>query len=434
MPVSAYDAVRHYQQRQSEAMQAIASFERLQQQTQAAGTRARQQLQAACLELAQAYLPGLTPAHIHAVEQLTGYVAFKQRNPIKAMEREHQTLKNSIARIESDPRYQQREVLAGPDGTIGAKLAEAREMIAPFAAECAKFEQQLSFDALLQVGYDTPDFKEKWWSGDYWEHWSAGDRICKALGMDDFGDDVLPAYQKVATQRDFWQREIDQYNAQLTEIHELVRSHDSALARIPQLAHLYLEQSQQVLARHLDNADVQLLDEWRIKSAPNDRGIQIGLRKMAGLRAKFDMLSELHNKGIKSIVDSLRVRANKYARKSAKYSRPTHYRRIINDNDLDHKFGAKFRKLQQRQQKLSALVTRIDRYNDYQSFQLNNDQELWWWELSGGKRPPREIPRLRRYFDRHPNAIPQRDQAAAATAVSRAASNVTESDDYGYLS
>ena len=435
MPVRAYDAVRHYQQRQSEAMQAIASFEQLKAQTQQAGTRAQQQLDAASEELAAAYLPGLTPDHLQAVERLTGYVGFKRRDPLRAMAHERHTLEHTIDRVEKDQRYLQRDMLAGPDGTLRAKVAQGQEMMAPFATECAQFEDLPMFNELVRIGYDTPDFSENWWSADYWKHWAAGDKICATLEMDDFGDDVLPAYQKVAKQRDFWKREIAQLTSQLNDIHNLVRHHDEAQARIPQLARLYLEQSQSVLATHLREADLQLLDEWRKSSAPDDRGIQIGLRKLAGLRAKFEILQTLHNDGLKRTIDDLRTRASKYARKSAKYARPKYYHQNINDTELDHKFGAKYSKLQKRRQKLSALVGRIDRYDSYDAFQLNNDQELWWWELSGGKRPPREIGRLRRYYERHPNVKPLRDQPLAAKAVARAAADIVDDDDnLGYLS
>ena len=322
------------------------------------------------------------------------------------MAHERHTLEHAIARVEADPRYQQREVLASPDGTLRAKLAEAQEMIAPFDRECDKFEVLPMFTELVRIGYDTPDFSEGWWTGDYWKHWAAGDEICKALEMDDFGDDVLPAYQKVATQRNFWRREIDQLQAQLNEIHELVRHHDQAKTRIPQLAHLYLEQSQSVLGEHLRQADVQLLEEWRAASAADDRSIQVGLRKLAGLRAKFEILRELHDQGLQLTIKDLQARASKYQRKTAKFSRSKYQYRAIHQNELDQKFGAKLKKLQDRQRKLAMLVTRIDGYDDYEGFSLDNDQELWWYELSGGKTPPRQLPRLRRYYDRHPSLKP----------------------------
>ena len=433
MPVGANDAVRHYQQRQTEALQAMAWFEQLQKQTQAAGAKAQDQLARASIALAEAYLPGLTAQHLQTVEQLTGYVGFKRRDPLVAMAHERHTLQHTVERISKHPQYLQREVLAGKDGTMRAKLAQAQEMIEPFAKECATFESLPMFLELVSVKYDTSDFDESWWNGDYWKHWSAGDKVCEALGMADFGDDVLPAYQKVATQRDFWRAEIEQLNQQLNAVHQLVRQHDQAVARLPQLARLYLEQTLRVLAEHLREADAQLLDEWRQASVPNDRSIQIGLRRLAGTRAKFEILKELHQQGLKQTLEQLRERASKYARKSAKYLRPKYAYQSIRDSDLDHKFGAKLNKLRSRQKKLAALVSRIDAYDDYESFQLHNDQQLWWSEITGGKRAPREITSVHRYYQRNPNATPARDKAATTKAVSRAAADIPK-DDIGYLS
>ena len=62
MSVRADYAVRHYQQRYGEANSAISWFTKVAEQTKAAGRRAKKELNDVSVELAAAYLPGLTAA------------------------------------------------------------------------------------------------------------------------------------------------------------------------------------------------------------------------------------------------------------------------------------------------------------------------------------------------------------------------------------
>jgi hypothetical protein len=252
--------------------------------------------------------------------------------------------------------------------------------------------------------------------------------------MKDFGDDVLPAYEAAATQRGFWQQEIDRLHAQLNEVHELVQQHDQAVARLPNLAKIYLEQCQQVLAEHLRQADLQLLEEWRANTVPGDRAIQMSLRTVAGLRAKYEILREVHDRAFSDAVNKLMERAHKYERKREKFLRPKNRHREFSPNEMDTSFDETLRKLEARQQQLSQLVHRIDGYDDYQRFDLKNEQELWWSEFTGGKRPPTQLARLRNYYDRRPDLVVVRDEPDVPRAIERAAGTIPRSDEQDYLS
>ena len=119
------------------------------------------------------------------------------------MAQEKKVLQAQLAQLDADSRYQRRETLVGPAGTLQQELEASREALEPpLQTACDRFESQLEFTDLLEVGYDTPSFKEHWWNAGYWHHWAVGDRICKALGMKHFGDDVIPAYKAVAEPRD----------------------------------------------------------------------------------------------------------------------------------------------------------------------------------------------------------------------------------------
>lgn len=438
MSVSASVAVEHYHERREQALEALSWYDELQAKVRAVGARSDAEHQAACLELARAYQQSMDAAALARVESLTGYLGFKRHDPLKAMEHERHVLETTIKRIENEDRYRRREELAGPDGTIRSEIAQAKEMLEPFENECAKFESLVGFDELVEVGYDTPEFAGRFWQADYWRHWAAGDRICKELGMDDFGDDVLPAYWKVAQQRNFWKDELARHESALVEIHQLVQKHDEAQARLPGLAAVYLAGCQEQLAKHLAGADIGLLEEWRQRGAPHDRGLEMALRKVSGLRAKSNMLRALHDQAVATAVQDLRERESKYARKASKFGRPKYWNRAVAESELDPKFGDKLPKLQDRVQKLEKMVDRIDRYDDYQRFSLENDQSLWWYEFTRS-RPPRELSRLRNYYDRHPELEPVYDERfdddhdAAAVALA-AADMATPRPDVGYIS
>jgi len=439
MSVTARQAVDHYRRNQSAATEALGWYQELRIHCQQALAQVQAQGAEARLELARAYLPALDAAAIARCEQLTGFRGLSRRNPLAAMDRERAVLESSIARIRADERYEKRELLAGPDGTLVTKLAQNREMLAPWSDECKKYEELDGFMELFYIGYDTPSFAQSWWHATYWKHWADGDRICRELGVDDFGDDVLPVYRKACEQRDFWRAEAGKLESELQAVHDLVQQHDQAVARLPQLPALYLEQSQALLAEYLVEADYGLLEEWLEQAGDADRAALSGLRKCAGLKMKEVYLDELEKQGLGKVIADLDGRARRYANKVGKYIRPKYAWSQIPESQLDNKFGAKYSKLQQQRAKLRKLIDRISLYDSYDRFDLANEPDLWWYELTGG-RPPRLVPRVRSWYERNPNARPVLDdrdrrerERQAANAVATAAA-ARELDDVGYLS
>lgn len=437
MFVSGQEAAAHYGRNQAQALELIDGYEKLRNHIGQRRGQIREQLDAARLELARAYLTGLQPEAFERVKELTGFLGFERRDPRLAMEREKHVLEATIARVEADERYQQREMRVGADGTLTQKRIETVEMLQPWLDECQKFEQHEGFLELVQVGYDTPQFDGKWWHASYWKHWAAGDRICKALEMDDFGDDVLPAYRKAAEQRGFWQGELAGIDGQIGAIHDMVRQRDGAVARIPRLPEIYLDQCQQQLGEYLEEADLSLLEDWLRERAAGDHPILAALRKLAGLKAKDGFLAELVDSGLNDAIGQLRGRAQKYQRKVQKFLRPKNYSRRFGDRDLDNKFANKAAKYQQRQAKLRKMVDRIYVYDDYDRFSLANDPALWWMEITG-RQPPRMMPNTWRWYQRHPNLAPNLDpvfddddNVAQGVAVAAAARDL---DEVGYLS
>jgi hypothetical protein len=436
------EASTYYAGLESDAVALFRGYQELAAHVQDRLAKIDEQIAAVRLALARAYLPGLTRSELAEVEKQTGFQGFARRDPIAAMEHERHVLEVTIKQIEADERYQSREALVGASGTLSGKLAELREHGAPFEAECQRFESIEGFGELVAVGYDTPEFAERWWQPSYWKHWAWGDRVCKELGLDDFGDDVLPAYRAVAERRDFWRAEAAVVDARVQAVHDLVQRRDAAEARIPRLAAIYLEQCQEYLAEYLIQADPGLLEEWLFERGGANRAIVGPLRELAGLLMKRKYLDELAIKGLAEASAAFRARATKYARKSEKYARPKHYRRPIAEAELDRKFEAKRDKYRERIAKLRNLADRISAYDDYGRFSLHNDPELWWLEMTR-KLPPRQVPSARAWYERNRDAViahddwgdpdDDLDEPPVSESVAVAAAAV-DLDEVGYLS
>lgn len=431
MPVNGSEAARHFADYSAKAHALVGRYSALVESLDALRESARLEVRTAVAALSEAYLGTLSADAIGEAERLTGFRGFTRRDPLKAMAREEHVLKQTVARVLADERYRRREYLVGPAGELTRALEENQSLLDPWEQECARFEDEEGFLELVTIGYDTPSFAERFWEASYWKHWAAGDRICASLELADFGDDVLPAYREVEGERTRWRAQVAEATAAIDAVHELVREHDQALARIPQLPAIYLDGCQEVLAAHLRHADTQLLAQW----LPDDeasRPIRMALRRFAGASAKHRYLVELKDQVASTAVSDFTTRAAKYNRKSAKYSRPKHRYNPVPDAHLDPSFEQKLPRYQERADKLQRLGRRISGFDAYDDFDLNNEPELWWIHITG-KQPPSQLASTRRWYDQHPGLRPTRDQRSDTAAVSRAV-GARELDELDYLS
>jgi hypothetical protein len=424
----------HYAQHAERAQHLLTRKGQLQDKVEQSLTDVTAQLNTALLALAGAYLPTLNAPALDRAERLTGYRGFTKRPPLKALAHEQEVLRRTIARVLADQRYQRREWLVGEHGELTRGVAEARSLLDPWQRECDRYEQQEGFTELLELNYDTPMFEERFWQPGYWKHWAQGDAICEALGVEDFGDDVLPKWQEISAEREKWRGQVADAQRKVDVVHDLVRTHDHALARLPRLPAEMLDACQLQLVRHLEHADPGLLSTW-LQDDP-DRPALLQLRRVAGLAAKTAFLQELTQQGLNALHMDLMNRRTKYANKAIKFQRSKYAGTAIPESYLDQKFEAKSIKLQERLDKTDALVDRLVAYDNYEHFELENDTALWWMEMTR-KRPSRLTPRLRAWYDRNPTAVPDLDddaaQADAARAVAAAAS-ARNTTDLGYLS
>ncbi len=431
-------AVEHYNHTLETAGKLRASYRTLDGRVAQAITRVENHMADARQALGAAYFPVLSPEAIADLERLTGFKGFSRRDPIAAMAHERHVLERAVETVLADDRYQRREDLIGPEGELTRDLARIKQRLDPFEAEVQRFEGLDTFLELVSTAYDTPEFRVRWWDRDYWRLWAAGDRVCEELGLDDFGDDVLPRYHAALADRDPVMEEYLQAKSIADEIRGLVETHDRSTARLQHLEASYLEESQQALAEFFEHADLTLLSDWldddaaaqdgAQDDASRRRAIQMALRRVAGLRAKSGFLNDLAAVSIRPMIASLDDRANKYRRKITKYGRPKYRGRSVTERELDRAFLAKRSKYTHRRNKLSELIERLDQYEDYENFMLSDPPELWWREMTR-TRPPTQMRELRAWYDRHPDARPTAaddpwervDEDAAAVAEAAAA-------------
>lgn len=437
MSVRSNDLVRHFGANENDSRELVLSWKKLHGEVSAFLGEVVPQRDAALAELAAAYLPGLSADALATAERLTGYRGFTRRSPLEAMDRERGVLTRTVERIAGDERYRRRQVLVGPGGELTAEVEEAQQMLEPWAKECAPFEAQPGWAELLETGYDTPQFSLSFFQSRYWTLWKQGDAACDALGMNDFGDDVLPAFHAVDRQREIWTRQVREAKAKVDEVHELTRIRDEAEGRIPQLPAIFLAACQDQLAAYFAQAELALLEEWlKNDSAPEepDRAILHALRKAAGTTAKVHLLTEM-KQGNRRSVEEWEARRAKFWRKVVKYRRSKYDFHSFPETAMDQSFRAKIGKYRQRPVKLAALARRIAEYDGYEGYDLSsNAPELWFVEMTG-KRPPTQLMNTRGWYDRHPDEVPTRDYVEPdSQSMVQAAAAGLAGDSLGYLS
>jgi len=408
MSVSGSTVAAHYKHQVDALARVISGYEQLATELAEQLKTVGAQRVAARAELASVYLPELSDAAFARTTKLTGFLGFERRDPRQAIEHERKVLQTAIAKIESSDRFARRDELVGPTGTLTQELDSAKDTLASLQAECDRFESQDGFLELVRINYDTPRFTEKWWSASYWKHWATGDRICKALGLSDFGDDVLPAYNKSAEPRNFMREEVKRIDREIDAVHALVQERDQAQARIANLEQIYLEEAQQFLGEHLENADAALLEKWAAAEPDLLRAVQIGVRKLSGLSAKMRFITEIANGIQGQFVPDLRMRREKAFQKSQKFQRPKYAYGSLPDTLINRDFDDKVGALDTQRQKLSKRVNGLVAAENYAGFDMRNDQELWWLYFMQSA-PPRFAPSLYDYYQRRPDAAPLTD-------------------------
>lgn len=392
------DAAHQFQRYAILASEELDDTNALEAELKAAIEAVRAERRALAVTLAEVYLPALSEEALVEAERRTGYRGFTSRRPLDALAKEEKKLQARVVGLEADERWTRREQLVGPLGSHTRALAEAKDLLDPWERDCRTFEDLPSFLELVEIGYDTPTFEERWWQPQYWRHWAAGDNVCAALGLDDFGDDVLPAYDAARGPRDKWRAEVARIERDIAGVHAHVQEHDRVAWRLANLADIYLEEARNVLAAHLERADVPLLASW----AGDDRGILVHLKRLSGLGAKVDMLNEMLVGWLKPSRESVAAALGKYRAKVEKLVRP---KKAMLQVPMPVGVEEKAEARQARRRKARSYVHRITRYDQYDRFDLAQPPETWWLLMNDNRRPGVFTPGLRTWYDRHPDVV-----------------------------
>ncbi len=404
MSLTGPEVSAHFSQQAAQLRQLIGEHQQLLDTLGKSQAALAAELAAAKRELAAVYLPALEPVHFERVAKLTGFQGFVRRDPVVAMTQERKVLEASVARLDADDRYGRRETLVGPNGMLLQELELAKETLAPLQNECERFELLPDFMELIECGYDTPTFDDKWWHATYWKRWAAGDRICKTLELNDFGDDVIPAYRKYAEPRDVMRGDVQRLEKELDAIHELVRERDRAGDRLAHLAEIYLAQAQDFLGEHLEHADLALLEQWIAPEPELARAVQIGLRKLAALQAKQVFVGETIQTGVPQLIGQLKERMDKANAKASKFARPKYSYQSFPASTVTDDFDAKAAALAAQREKIARRTDQLVAARNYGGFDLAQDREMWWLYLMSTP-PPRYSPGLYDYYQRRPGVV-----------------------------
>jgi hypothetical protein len=386
------------------------------------------------LALAAAWLPDLSGPTLEAIPERTGFSLFRKRDPRKVIEHEEAALRKRILSIQADERYVRRTYLVGPYGELTRALDEAKSLLDPWEQACAVYEVHEGFTELIETRYDTPEFQVRWWEPRYWRLWAAGDRITEALGHKDFGDDVLPRWREVEGHRQRWRDQVAQAQAKVDAVHALAKEHDDAQHRLANLPALVLEDSQRLLAEYLKEADPSLLASWNDARPTPDPAITMGLRRAAGLSAKLAIFDEIESQGFRELEVGLTQRVTQWRMKIVKLQRPKKAYLTWGENEVAPGFAEKAEKTKVMLDKAWKAMGRVSAFDDYESFDLENDPNLWYSAFTGGPPPARLLPETRSWYDRNPNVQILRDTPDVATPLLAAALLARDTHDQGYLS
>lgn len=193
-------------------------------------------------------------------------------------------------------------------------------------------------------------------------------------------------------------------------LHELVQEHDRAVWRRDNLPTVYLEEAWQVLAQHLQKADEGLLATW----AAGDRSVLVHLKRLSGLAAKREFMTEMARGWARPTAEALRGTQGKFRAKAAKLARPKKWGlEVPVPPDFDQRLDAQAA----RRRKARDTIARMRKFDDYDRFDLAQPPETWWLHFHGGRRPGVFTPTLRGWYDRRPDVVVIADVDPAADLV-----------------
>ena len=349
-------------------------------------------------ELLFALLPDLTPESIRRAVARTGYASLAQTNPQAQLAAETARLSARVKQLEADSRYRNRELLRAPHtGTLTQGLDELME----FRRAIVESMEGLShprLEHLLEVGYDTADYKVGWWRSAYYSDRKAAKEILsRASGKQRFREvreDYLQSREALVE----YDQKIASLKGELSAGEALEREHDEAVAALSDVPGRLLSSLHEKLGKYLQDLEAPAIAE-RLKDEPD---LQSLLKRWDGLRHKLGYLDELSQKQLDETEQKIRSEQQKLERDVMKYSRPKNQDARFPAGDFERRF-------QDRPRSFWTSINRYERsydtvygYDGYERASLV-ESFLWWDLMTDGRIHGRYISDVERHYQTYPH-------------------------------
>ncbi len=386
-----------------------------------------QSAQQADIDLGRALLPDVSSAAVERAVTLTGYTPLRDMSG--TLEAERAQLSATVARLEADPRFRDRELLRHPrTGTLSTQIAQLQDMRATLTPTLEACDHS-RMATLLENGYGTPDYRVGFWRLSYYRDWEAADEIVARMKKASFAE-VIPEFTRARDAAGELESELSRLASEVQAGEALEQEHRAASEGLASLESRYLEHAQRLLVKHLLEADKTrtgaLLDR-----EPNVRLLAL---KSQATRSKLEYLDGLHKEKVETFAAQTKVALDKLDRDVAKYQRPKNAYAQFPSESFERRFRDPRERYQKHWDRYNTTYQTIYVYEDYDRGRWVSDF-LWWDAMTHGM-DGGYIPSVHYHHDHYgttdySSGRDDRDddlaEAAAATATLEVEHSATES-------
>jgi hypothetical protein len=376
---------------------ALKDVEESQRQHQAQTETLQQARDKALDELVNLSLPALTREAFATLPALTGYRQFETNDPFERMERRRQELSARVVAIESDERYLRREqLLDAAAGELTVRHNELEKQVKLLDETLAQYEGQTSFLSLIERGYDTDQYKERWWNLNYYLDWRDGDLITERFEQQSFRD-IAFSYQQLKAGREEFYRDLLTIKKEIADVEGLVTERTKCLGGLETLETDTLAACRQQLREHLEYIDRNDLAAWSAAD-PNRTGL---LKRIHGIEKKIEYLDEMARRYLEPNTNQLKASHAKLSRKIEKYSRPKNAYAMIPVEEANSMLRDPSAKLEARRRRYREDYQQVVAFERYDAFDYARDM-LWWDLMTDGRIDGDFIPEVHTWREQHP--------------------------------
>lgn len=130
-------------------------------------------------QLTVTLIPGLVAEHLDWAANLLRLPAIASAQVQARIAAERRALEDELAAIEANPDYIDRELRINE---CAIHIAELDPVIEPLAASLGSLKAEPFFLSLVEIGYETPRYRHKWYELAFYRHWKYGDLVVERWG------------------------------------------------------------------------------------------------------------------------------------------------------------------------------------------------------------------------------------------------------------